>query len=59
MTRDTIAALGAIPAALRAFFELLSAPEQAELAFAVRAVRASLAPSDAYLQIPGRDPAAD
>jgi hypothetical protein len=58
MTRDTLASLAAIPEALTAFFALLSAPEQAELAFAVKAVRASLAPSDAYLQIPGRDPAA-
>jgi len=58
MTRDTIASLAAIPEALTAFFELLSASEQAELAGAVKAVRASLSLSDAYLEIPGRDPAA-
>lgn len=57
MTRDTIASLGAIPEALTAFFALLSASEQTQLARTVNAVRASLAASEAYLQIPGRDPA--
>jgi hypothetical protein len=56
MSHDTVGSLAAIPDALSALFALLSAPEQAQLAFAVKAVRASLCPSDAYLQIPGRDP---
>jgi hypothetical protein len=59
MTRDTIASLGSIPEALTGFFALLNAAEQTALARAVRGVRATLAPTDAYLQIPGRDPAAD
>lgn len=59
MTRDTITSLRAIPEALHAFFALLSESEQRQLARTVNAVRASLAVSDAYLQIPGRDPAAD
>jgi hypothetical protein len=57
MTADTIASLRAIPDALRAFFALLSEPAQAELSVCADAVRATLSPSDAYLQIPGRDPA--
>ncbi len=57
MTADTMASLSAIPDALRAFFALLSAPAQAELSVCADAVRATLVPSDAYLQIPGRDPA--
>lgn len=59
MTRDTVASLGAIPDALTAFFALLSADEQSRLAACANAVRATLVASDAYLQIPGRDPAAD
>ena len=58
MTRDTVASLATIPEALTAFLDLLNPSAQAQLAAAVKAVRASLAPSDAYLQIPGRDPAA-
>jgi hypothetical protein len=57
MTRDTVASLGAIPEALTAFFALLSSSEQTQLAHTVNAVRAGLSTSDAYLQIPGRDPA--
>jgi len=56
MTADTMVSLSAIPDALRAFFSLLSAPAQAELSVCADAVRATLVPSDAYLQIPGRDP---
>lgn len=59
MTRDTIASLDAIPDALRAFLGLLSAPARAKLEDCANAVRGSLVLSDAYLQIPGRDPAAD
>jgi hypothetical protein len=59
MTQDTIFSLGAIPEALTAFLKLLSSNEQARLASEMKAVRASLARSDAYLQIPGRDPNAD
>ena len=56
MTRDTVASLGAIPEVLAAFFALLSASEQTQLARTVNAVRAGLSASDAYLQIPGRGP---
>lgn len=59
MVRDTVASLGAIPDALTAFFALLNADEQSRLAACANAVRATLVASDAYLQIPGRDPAAD
>jgi hypothetical protein len=58
MTRDTLASLAAIPEALHAFLQQLSAPAQAQLLPCMKAVRASLAPTDAYLQIPGRDPTA-
>ncbi len=58
MTADTMASLGKLPDVLRAFFALLSPAAQAELSVCADAVRATLAPSDAYLQIPGRDPAA-
>lgn len=59
MTRDTIASLVALPETLTAFLGLLSEPAQAQLAVAVTAARASLTPSDAYLQISGRDPGVD
>ncbi len=57
MTADTCASLDAIPEALRKFLGLLDAADRAALADGIRGVRASLSPSDAYLQIPGRDPA--
>jgi hypothetical protein len=56
MTRDTLASLAALPEALQAFLQQLSAAAQAQLLSCMKAVRASLAPADAYLQIPGRDP---
>lgn len=56
MTRDTVASLGAIPDALTEFLQLLRAPVQSELAACMSEVRASLARSDAYQQVPGRDP---
>lgn len=56
MAVDTMASLREIPGALRAFFALLNAPAQAELSICADVVRATLVPSDAYLQIPGRDP---
>lgn len=57
MTADTCASLEVMPLALRRFFKLLSASDQEVLVEGVRVVRASLSASDAYLQIPGRDPA--
>lgn len=56
MTMDAMASLMAIPDALRAFFALLCSSAQAELSVCADAVRATLVPSDAYLQVPGRDP---
>ena len=56
MRRDTMASLQAIPRTLNAVLALLDTPTQNELLSCAKAVRASLVLSDAYLQIPGRDP---
>lgn len=58
MTRDTLASLAAIPEAIQTFLQQMSVPAQGQLLSYVKVVRASLAPADAYLQIPGRDPTA-
>jgi len=58
MTRDTLDSLEAIPRAVLDLLQLLSAPMREALAPCVKAVREALVLADAYLQIPGRDPAA-
>lgn len=59
MVRDTVASLGAIPAALTAFFGLLNADDQSNLAACSNALRPTMVTAEAYQDIPGRDPAAD
>lgn len=56
MRRDTMASLRTIPAALNAVLALLEPSTQNELLARSKAVRDGLVLSDAYLQIPGRDP---
>ena len=59
MTYDTVGSLEAIAGATRSLFEQFSESARAELGSCVATVRRSLLVSDAYLQIPGRDPTAD
>jgi len=56
MRRDTMASLRSIPLALNALLALLDLPTRKQLACCYEGVRAGLVLSDAYLQIPGRDP---
>jgi hypothetical protein len=58
MARDTLASLDRVPAAREAFLVLFDAPTRALLAARVESTRRMLSPEDAYLDIPGRDPAA-
>lgn len=58
MTADTQASLAALPDAQAALLGVLTATERRRLTAHVRTVRAALHPSDAYLDIPGRDPRA-
>lgn len=55
MTRDTTASLAELPEVLWAFLGLFDARDRARLMACAVTVRDSLYPSDAYLQIPGRD----
>lgn len=58
MTADTLASLAALPEAQAALLDLLSPAAGKRLSTHVPIVRAALRPSDAYLDIPGRDPRA-
>ncbi len=58
MARDTLASLDRVPAAREAFLAVFDAPTRAQLGARVQATRSMLSPEDAYLDIPGRDPAA-
>jgi hypothetical protein len=56
MRRDTMASLASVPVALNALLALLDGPARLQLLACFEQVRAGLVLSDAYLQIPGRDP---
>ena len=58
MTRDTLASLEEIPLARDIFLRGFDASTREQIADHAAAVRASLHPEEAYLEIPGRDPAA-
>jgi hypothetical protein len=58
MARDTLASLDRVPAAREAFLAMFDAHTRALLGARAEATRRMLSPDDAYLDIPGRDPAA-
>ena len=58
MLRDTEASLARIAASRAEFLDSLAGPARERLEARVPAVRATLLPQDAYIDIPGRDPRA-
>jgi hypothetical protein len=58
MARDTLVSLNRVPAAREALLAMFDASTRALLEARVQATRSILTPEDAYLDIPGRDPAA-
>lgn len=58
MARDTLASLARLVAVREAFLAVFDAPTRAQLEARVQATRSVLSPRDAYLDIPGIDPAA-
>jgi len=56
MTRDTLASLEDLEPARTYFLDLLPPADRTQLLPRVEALRSTLKPEDAYLQIPGRDP---
>ncbi len=58
MLRDTEASLARIAASRAEFLDSLAGPTRKRLEARVPAVRATLLPQDAYIDIPGRDPRA-
>ncbi|HEY3357209.1 MAG TPA: hypothetical protein VGQ83_28425 [Polyangia bacterium] len=59
MVRDTQASLAALPEARADFLALFDGKRAARVAQHVARIQAQLRPADAYLQVPGRDPAVD
>ena len=58
MLRDTEASFARIAASRAEFLDSLAGPARERLEARVPAVRATLLPQDAYIDIPGRDPRA-
>jgi len=58
MLRDTEASFAEVSDARAKFLDMLAAPIRKRLETRLAVVRATLGPTDAYLDIPGRDPAA-
>lgn len=58
MIKDTLASLNRLPSARARFLASFDDATRAALEERAQATRTVLAPSDAYLEIPGRDPAA-
>jgi len=56
MTRDTLESLARLPAVRGSFVALFDGPTVEVLEQRVQATRRELSPSDAYLEVPGRDP---
>ncbi len=56
MAQDTEASLERIPAARDRVLALLTEDEREEVLDSISMVRANLAPEEAYLEVPGRDP---
>ena len=59
MAADTVASLAEMPEARAELEGLLARRKRTQLGAQVSAVRATLLPEDAYLDVPGRDPAAE
>lgn len=57
MTRDTVESLARLPAARERFLALFDGLTRELLEQRVQVTRGGLSPDDAYLEIPGRDPA--
>jgi len=58
MLRDTEASFARVAASRAEFLDSLDGPARKRLEARVPAVRATLIPQDAYIDIPGRDPSA-
>jgi hypothetical protein len=58
MLRDTEASFAEVTAARAEFLATLAAPDRKRVNARTPAVRATLSPQDAYIDIPGRDPRA-
>ena len=58
MARDTLASLSQLAAAREEFLAVLDESTRAQVEARVQALRGILAPEEAYLEIPGRDPVA-
>jgi hypothetical protein len=58
MLRDTLASLDELPETREEFLDSLDAKERKRLEAHISSVRAGLGPQAAYIDIPGRDPAA-
>lgn len=58
MVGDTLKSLGQLAGAREAFLASFDASTQAHIEAGAQATRTVLSPEDAYLEIPGRDPAA-
>jgi hypothetical protein len=58
MARDTLVSLNRVPTAREAFLAVFDAATRGLLEARVQTTRSILSPEDAYLDIPGRDPAA-
>jgi len=58
MIEDTLASLNRLPSARARFLASFDDATRAAIEERAQATRMVLAPSDAYLEIPGRDPAA-
>jgi len=56
MVNDTLASLSRLPSARAAFLATFDAPTRAALEDRAQATRTVLSPTDAYVEIPGRDP---
>lgn len=59
MAADTVASLADMPEARAELEGLLDRRKRTQLGVQVSAERATLLPEDAYLDVPGRDPAAE
>ena len=57
MTRDTVESLARLPAARERFLSLFDGLTRELLEQRVQVTRGGLSPDDAYLEVPGRDPA--
>ena len=57
MTRDTVESLARLPTVRERFLAVFDGLTREQLEQRVQVTRGGLSPDDAYLEIPGRDPA--